>query len=114
MMTTRSCSLVRKRLGKALLVTLLLVLVAITPFVAVLEVHHALGAVDQDGHQHSDSDLCQWVQHHAGSSLQAVLPSVASVPAVTTHELPVPALLVSSGSIPVAPARAPPDRLFMS
>jgi hypothetical protein len=93
---------------QAVVLTVMVALLAIAPFVAVLELHHALGAVDQDGHQHSDSDLCQWIQHHAGNSIQPVLPSVASAPTVGQHEFPAPLLLSSSGLIFVGPARAPP------
>ncbi len=50
------------------------VLLALAPFAVALEVHHELAAADQDGHQHSDTDLCQWVQHHTGSSLIADAP----------------------------------------
>jgi hypothetical protein len=86
----------------------LLALLAITPFVAVLEVHHLLAAADNDGHEHSDTDLCQWVQHHAGSSIQPVVPSVSSVQTAGQHELPAPALLISSALISLSPARGPP------
>ncbi|MCA9458646.1 MAG: hypothetical protein KC587_18420 [Nitrospira sp.] len=34
-----------------------------------LEIHHVFADVDHDGHQHSDFDLCQWVQSHAANSL---------------------------------------------
>lgn len=34
-----------------------------------LEIHHALAPADHDGHQHSDNDLCKWVQAHTGCSL---------------------------------------------
>jgi hypothetical protein len=97
-----------KSIAPAISITVLLGLLAMAPIAAVLEVHHALGAVDQDGHQHSDSDLCQWIQHHAGNSLQPVLPSVAATPTIGQHELPVLATLSSSGLIAVGPARAPP------
>jgi len=86
----------------------LLAVVVIAPFVAVLEIHHALAAVDHDGHEHSDSDLCQWVQHHAGSSVQPVVPSASCLQAVSQHQLPLPGILSSSGLITLGPARAPP------
>jgi hypothetical protein len=49
------------------------------PFAVALEVHHELAAADQDGHQHSDTDLCQWVQHHTGSSLTADAPALQAL-----------------------------------
>ncbi|WP_454061760.1 hypothetical protein [Candidatus Nitrospira salsa] len=35
------------------------------PFSGALEIHHVFAEVDHDGHEHSDFDLCQWVQQHA-------------------------------------------------
>lgn len=35
------------------------VLLALAPFAVALEVHHELAAADHDGHQHSETDLCQ-------------------------------------------------------
>jgi hypothetical protein len=49
--------------------TVVLVVLALAPFAAALEVHHALAGADQDGHQHSEFDLCQWVQLHSASSV---------------------------------------------
>jgi hypothetical protein len=52
-----------------------LIFLAMAPLAVALGVHHELAAVDHDGHQHSDFDLCQWVQQHASSSfaLQPVM-----------------------------------------
>jgi hypothetical protein len=94
--------------SRTIVLGVLLAFVSITPFVAVLEIHHALAAVDHDGHEHSDADLCQWVQHHAGSSVQPVLPSASCLQPVGQHESPLLAVLSSSGPNPVGPARAPP------
>ena len=44
------------------------------PFAAALEIHHELAAADHDGHEHSDTDLCQWVQYHTGHSLVGDVP----------------------------------------
>ncbi len=37
------------------------------PFSGALEIHHIFAEVDHDGHEHSDFDLCQWVQQHSSS-----------------------------------------------
>jgi hypothetical protein len=87
---------------------LILLLLAIMPFAAALGVHHELAAADHDGHEHSDSDLCQWVQHHAGQSVLTVISSVHRflVPceeitsSVSAH--------VASAPIFTASPRAPP------
>jgi hypothetical protein len=34
-----------------------------------LEIHHLFAEVDHDGHEHSEYDLCQWVQSHTAGSL---------------------------------------------
>jgi hypothetical protein len=46
--------------GVGMSLALVCCLVALTPMGVTLELHHALGAEDTDGHEHSDSDLCQW------------------------------------------------------
>jgi hypothetical protein len=60
----------RRWLTPALGTGLILLLLAMAPFAVALEIHHALAAADHDGHEHSDSDLCQWVQAHTANSLQ--------------------------------------------
>ena len=37
-------------------------------FASALEIHHFFAEVDHDGHEHSDSDLCQWVQANGSGS----------------------------------------------
>jgi hypothetical protein len=56
---------------------LVLVLVASVPFGHALEIHHIFSTIDHDGHEHSDFDLCQWVQQHTSHSLVWSLPSLA-------------------------------------
>lgn len=53
----------------SLALALALVLLSSIPFAQALEIHHVFAEVDYDGHQHSDDDLCQWVQHHTSNSL---------------------------------------------
>ncbi len=57
------------RFCSGLVLTLALVLLSSIPFGQALEIHHLFADVDHDGHQHSDFDLCQWMQHHTASSL---------------------------------------------
>ncbi|MDH5427641.1 MAG: hypothetical protein OEZ05_00635 [Nitrospirota bacterium] len=61
----------------SLTIALALVLVASVPFSHALEIHHLFSSIDHDGHQHSDFDLCQWVQQHTSSSLAWALPQLA-------------------------------------
>lgn len=95
-------------LSAALPLALAGVLLGIAPFAVALEVHHELAAADDDGHRHSDSDLCQWVQHHTGSSLLADAPvlQAGDVPIAWAH--PVSLVLLSSDSHGSASPRAPP------
>ena len=84
-------------------------LLAMAPFAAALEVHHELAAADHDDHQHSDTDLCQWVQHHTGSSLSLAPPALSAIPVVERLEWPTIAELISSQLFPDGPSRAPPQ-----
>src|SRR5687768_3424131 len=85
-----------------------LILVVLAPFAPALEIHHALAAADDDGHEHSASDLCQWVQHHTGSSVLAIVPALRSSQACIDHEFSHPALLVSARLTSLGHSRAPP------
>ena len=46
-----------------------IVFLAMAPLAGALGVHHEFAAADHDGHQHSDFDLCKWVQFNSGNSL---------------------------------------------
>ena len=101
---------------RLLIVPLFLVLglslVAFAPLAATLELHHALGEADADGHQHSAADLCSWVQSHVTSSIVGCAPVLAVQPSEPTTETPyhdhfVPRLLLTN-----LPARAPPAVLL--
>ena len=84
------------------------VFLALTPFAVALEVHHELAAADHDGHQHSDTDLCQWVQHHTGSSLLADAPVLHALHEPVRQSLPVSQTLLSLNLQGSASPRAPP------
>ncbi|TKB81453.1 MAG: hypothetical protein E8D45_01905 [Nitrospira sp.] len=92
-----------------LVLVLCATLLALAPFAAALEVHHELAAADDDGHQHSDTDLCQWVQHHTGASLSLAPPAVATNETIQHLEwLPI-AELFSAPLLCDGPSRAPPQ-----
>lgn len=99
---------VRPLASAGIALALTLILLALAPFASALEIHHELAAADQDGHQHSDSDLCQWVQHHTGHSLDIVVPAVERFVDAGLHRFPPPATLLSVGLISSTPSRAPP------
>lgn len=83
-------------------------LLALTPFAAALEVHHELAAADQDGHEHSDTDLCQWVQHHTGSSLSIAAPAASACATPASFHFPDPPELISGRFVSSSSSRAPP------
>jgi hypothetical protein len=97
----------RFRCGLPLALTLLLL--ALAPFAVALDVHHELAAADTDGHEHSDNDLCQWVQHHTSGSIDLGCPSDSGVEIVASYELPAPRRLFSVEFPSVGPSRAPPQ-----
>ena len=57
-----------RQMNVALALVLGGVLLVSVPFGHALEIHHLFAEVDHDGHEHSEHDLCTWVQHHTGGS----------------------------------------------
>jgi hypothetical protein len=93
---------------RGLSVGLILLLLALAPFAVAQDVHHELAAADMDGHEHSDTDLCQWVQHHTSGSLDVGGPPCSTFELVGSHEAPAPAQLFSIEFPSIGPSRAPP------
>jgi hypothetical protein len=89
---------------------LVLLLLAFAPFAVAQDVHHELAAADHDGHEHSDTDLCQWVQHHTAGSLDVGAPLLAAQGFVDLLELPSDSVLLSFELSTPGPSRAPPPR----
>ena len=87
---------------------LVLLLLAIAPFAVAQDVHHELAAADHDGHEHSDTDLCQWVQHHTAGSLDNGAPFFTAQELVALLELPANSVLLSAELSTPGPSRAPP------
>jgi hypothetical protein len=91
-----------------LVAALALCLVAFPPFIATLALHHQLGAADKDGHQHSATDLCSWVQSHASSSLTTCSIILVSQPAAPVPATPYHDRLVQHVLLSDLLARGPP------
>ena len=87
---------------------LVLLLLAIAPFAVAQDVHHELAEADHDGHEHSDTDLCQWVQHHTAGSLDIGAPLLTAQEFITLLELPADSVLLSVELSTPGPSRAPP------
>ena len=87
---------------------LALLLLAIAPFAVAQDVHHELAAADHDGHEHSDTDLCQWVKHHTAGSLDVGAPLLTAQGFVDLLELPANSVLLSFEFSTPGPSRAPP------
>jgi len=84
------------------------ILLGLAPFAVAQDVHHELAAADHDGHEHSDTDLCQWVQHHTAGSHNFDAPKLAVCELVQYQELPSESVLLSVDLSVVGPSRAPP------
>jgi hypothetical protein len=97
-----------ERWGRTVALGVVLVLLTLLPFGSALEIHHAFAGADHDGHQHSEFDLCQWVQQHTGSSILTVVPPVATFHVFTPYEFSTDVPLLSVRLIYVGPSRAPP------
>ncbi|HEX5550630.1 MAG TPA: hypothetical protein VFX36_07355 [Nitrospira sp.] len=95
-------------LTRGLTVGLIVLLLALAPFAVAQDVHHELAAADTDGHEHSDNDLCQWVQHHTSGSVDLGGPPPSAFEIVAGYEFPVPARLFSVEFPSTGPSRAPP------
>jgi hypothetical protein len=87
---------------------LVLLLLTIAPFAVAQDVHHELAAADHDGHEHSDTDLCQWVKHHTAGSLDVGAPLFTARELVDLLELPADSALLSFDLSMPGPSRAPP------
>ena len=87
---------------------LVLLLLAIAPFAVAQDVHHELAAADHDGHEHSDTDLCQWVQHHTAGSFDLDVPILAVCELVWHQEHLSEFVLLFVDLSFVGPSRAPP------
>lgn len=87
---------------------LVLLLLAIAPFAVAQDIHHELAAADHDGHEHSDTDLCQWLQHHTAGSLDVDVSHLKVCDPVRNQDPPVESVLLSVDRSDVGPSRAPP------
>jgi hypothetical protein len=94
------------RLGVAL--GMICIMLGMAPFAMAQDVHHELAAADSDGHEHSDTDICQWVQHHTAGSVDCDVPRLALCESVQQRELPSETILLSAAPSLVGPSRAPP------
>jgi hypothetical protein len=104
-------TLMERRIPTNLLIAALwLCLLSFPPFVATLELHHQLGEADEDGHQHSATDLCSWVQSHASSSVVDCAHVLVSQWAVSVPETPHHDRFVSHLFLIDLPTRAPPSQ----
>ncbi|SPP65561.1 conserved exported hypothetical protein [Nitrospira lenta] len=97
-------------LRRCLSLALLAILLGLAPFAVAQDVHHELAAADHDGHEHSDTDLCQWVQHHTAGSLDDGAPILVAGELVRLVELPAESILLSVEPSSFDPSRAPPRR----
>lgn len=78
------------------------------PFAGALEVHHVFGDLDHDGHEHSDFDLCQWVQAHGNGSADFGHQDVAAPLCVRRGQWHSPHVVASSIDLAFHESRGPP------
>ena len=83
-------------------------MLGLAPFAVAQDVHHELAAADSDGHEHSDTDICQWVQHHTAGSVDVDIPKLAFCEPVRQQQLPSESVLLPVVLSLVGPSRAPP------
>ncbi len=96
------------RLGVAM--GMVCLMLGLAPLAVAQDVHHELAAADSDGHEHSDTDICQWVQHHTAGSVDFDVPKPAFCEPVRQQQLPSESVLLPVVLSLVGPSRAPPYR----
>lgn len=87
---------------------LVCLLVAMGPLSTALDIHHIFAAADHDGHEHSDGDLCQWVQQHTGHSLPAIVPLMERYVLLLDDLIPLDRFFLASVVVSGGAPRAPP------
>ncbi len=88
--------------------TVVLLFLSLLPFAGALEIHHIFAEVDSDGHEHSDFDLCQWVQAHGSGSTDFDHADIG-VPILVGHERWITTEIVfSSIALTSRESRGPP------
>ena len=85
-------------------------MLGLAPLAVAQDIHHELAAADSDGHEHSDTDICQWVQHHTAGSVDYDVPKLALSESIRQQDLPAESLVLSAAPSFVGPSRAPPSR----
>ena len=79
------------------------------PFSLVLEIHHVFAEVDHDGHEHSDFDLCQWVQQHSSGSIVIDPPQLTTLVSREYDHSVHPDTFILSSLVRSIGSRAPPS-----
>jgi len=102
-------STLRSLLRTGVALGMICIILGLAPFAVAQDVHHELAAADSDGHEHSDTDICQWVQHHIAGSVDLDVPRLAVCDVVRQQDLPSESLLLSAAPLLVGPSRAPPQ-----
>jgi hypothetical protein len=88
---------------------LVVLLLTLAPFAVAQDVHHELAAADTDGHEHSDNDLCEWIQHHTSGSIDLDVPKVAFCELIELRKQSTEPLFLPAAFLFVGPSRAPPS-----
>lgn len=84
------------------------VFLCLLPFAGALEVHHVFGDLDHDGHEHSDFDLCQWVQAHGNGSVDVDYQTLVTPRCVHQGRWYSPNVVASSRALAFHESRGPP------
>lgn len=84
------------------------VFLCLLPFAGALEVHHVFGDLDHDGHEHSDFDLCQWVQAHGNGSVDVDHQNIATPRCVHQGRWHSPNVVASFIDLAFHESRGPP------
>ena len=98
----------RRSIRLALTLVMMAFLGVMAPLGVVQDLQHQVASAGPDSQQHSDSDFCQWVQHHTAGSLDNGAPFFTAQELVALLEFPANSVLLSTELSTPGPSRAPP------
>ena len=87
---------------------LCVVLLGVAPLGHALAIHHVFSEIDHDGHEHSDSDLCQWVQQHTHAQLSISPAIVTNNGCLVVRSIAEPKRIPENAIFRTCTPRAPP------
>lgn len=105
----RFCIPLAKVMAPKVIALVCLMFLTMLPFAGALEIHHIFSEVDHDAHEHTEFDLCQWVQQHGNGLFEFQEPVLDRWPLDDAHKnIDHETVLVSFLGLSIHSPRPPP------